>query len=672
MAQVIREAKIVIHLEQGRVELKAPDLSAYLKQLDAQLQQTKQIERETTAAAAAQEHLNKATSGFRIITEKPTLQPHIAAQLPPELGGTLGVEGIRQTTQATQERAQSEAALARELKARAAAEREAANSPFGRGLANLKTESFDRGLLVMQQQRQQAEAAAQAAAARLPQLGPGNAAGARIAAQIKEQAAEQRRLNDAIAEGARLEAEQGAEAVQRHQQASEAVQAQQEAHQQAAKAATRHYRQAAEGANQAAEGAFRIGRAVVLLGVGSDESFQKMIRGLAQVQAYFDLFRGSTQIILGLQKATQSLAAAQQAQAIAAGTAAAAETGATVATLSLATATRTLIVSLGPLTIALGAIAAVLVVVDLAWKNEKENQREAAEQARENARLAEEAGKAYQQFIANRISRERELKDILFERMTAEQQAAELQQRINAAGEAEKRSQRIVEEDLFSGGGQAEAIALERQTAMQAIEAVKKQEDAQRAVVDKQQQAIDQKIRAIELQQRLVEETQREFDIQKQKVDAQNAQLGSLTAGQFGRIERIAEKIRQGGELTRSERDFLTQRGGAQGRFLAEEQEREIARREGRDKVFRGLPGGPELAAAEAARQAAIAARDKETGGKSASDAIAALEADKDAAIKAHEKFYTDNTRVLGKLAGIVAAIDGRLNKVEGAALQRR
>lgn len=60
--QTIREAKIVIHLESGPVNLKTPDLSGFLKQQQDQLQIVQQLEQATTRLAEAQRAVSQPTA----------------------------------------------------------------------------------------------------------------------------------------------------------------------------------------------------------------------------------------------------------------------------------------------------------------------------------------------------------------------------------------------------------------------------------------------------------------------------------------------------------------------------------------------------------------------------------------------------------------------------------
>jgi hypothetical protein len=62
-----------------------------------------------------------------------------------------------------------------------------------------------------------------------------------------------------------------------------------------------------------------LSRSAALFSSGSDESFDRLIRNLAQVQAYFDFYKGVTNTIRGVAQSIKELQKAELEAAIASG-----------------------------------------------------------------------------------------------------------------------------------------------------------------------------------------------------------------------------------------------------------------------------------------------------------------------------------------------------------------
>lgn len=83
----------------------------------------------------------------------------------------------------------------------------------------------------------------------------------------------------------------------------------------AAEKSRKAYREVAEGSVRAGEGMMRLLRAAASL--GGDENMKRFVEHLRKAQAYFDLYKGVVDIVMGLSKAYHSVAAAAAAAAAA-------------------------------------------------------------------------------------------------------------------------------------------------------------------------------------------------------------------------------------------------------------------------------------------------------------------------------------------------------------------
>ncbi len=68
-----------------------------------------------------------------------------------------------------------------------------------------------------------------------------------------------------------------------------------------------------EGFEQSTEAAMRFARGFVMLGLASEESTEKMLRGLVKVQGFFDLVVGGMKLVIGVQKLWEGISLAIQA-----------------------------------------------------------------------------------------------------------------------------------------------------------------------------------------------------------------------------------------------------------------------------------------------------------------------------------------------------------------------
>lgn len=95
---------------------------------------------------------------------------------------------------------------------------------------------------------------------------------------------------------------------------------------------------AADSFKTLAEGTFTVVRGLTLMGVAGEEDMQKVVQGVAQAQATFDLFKGSLDIVKGFVEGVDALRTAQDAAKASTAAAATVEQLKTVVTVESATA----------------------------------------------------------------------------------------------------------------------------------------------------------------------------------------------------------------------------------------------------------------------------------------------------------------------------------------------
>lgn len=420
-----------------------------------------------------------------------------------------------------------------------------------------------------------------------------------------------------------------------------------------------------EAARQTAEGFFKIGRAAVLLGA-SDESLQKMIKSLAQLQAYWDIISGATMIVQGLVNAQKAAAAAQAVYV-------AALAGSTLATQAFTVAVVEATAAVAGFALPIVAAVAVIVIAVTAiigvWDLFTESQAEAEEASRELAAQikedAENAARVMRDYLAMmeaRISREQELKALIFDRMTAEEQAADIASRVERGGRAGSRGQTIVDEDLF-GGAKGDALNIERQAALDAIRALMQQDQLKRDQVDAQKELLAAQLKSIEA-------AERDLEIAKQKERTFQIQFGMLQQFEQAQLKSIADRLRAGQDINQFEEDFLREKGGEAGANIANARAGRRGAAAGADDVFAGIPDAMDAAAKSVDQLEKVLAdllAELKKGG-SAIEAKARIEAERKELEAQYQDFYKQNTESIKKLADVVEQLNKKIDAVSLAA----
>lgn len=425
---------------------------------------------------------------------------------------------------------------------------------------------------------------------------------------------------------------------------------------------------AARSAMQVGEGVFRLGRAAILLGASSDESFTRMIQGLAQVQAYFDLFKGSIQIVVGLTTALQHLANAQKA--INAAMAIGQSLNIASAYSSAAVAARALLGALGPVGATIAVIATVVAAAAGSWDLLTTSQAEAAAQAKETARIQKESAESVFAGVQRQIDREHELMDLRRLAMTEAQKIASLQSQ--AAGEAAGAGH-LGSIAHTLGGGELAAQEAARNMALKSAQLQQQAIDAANQRLDAEMRVKDAMVDQIEKQERLVESARKQVQAEQEKVRQFQAQVGALSASEQARLRVIRDNLLAGKSVSRFDEELLD-RAGPQGQGVAARIRSDRAAAAGFDEnFFSGIAGaGTGLKDASSELAKVVAALEKLTGGVSAEEAKLKLEKEKQALETQYKEFYAGAIKAIEKLIPLIEILDSRIAQLEQAARRGR
>lgn len=403
-------------------------------------------------------------------------------------------------------------------------------------------------------------------------------------------------------------------------------------------------RQADAAIREVGEGLYRVARAAVLLGVDSESGLGQMLQDMLRLQAAFDLFKGIGQIVRGTTAAIESLQLAVAANAATTATASSAQAALNTelaVTAAGATAAGT---ALSAMLGVLGLLAVAVVAVAQAIDNLTTSEAEAAEQAREMAKAAEEGRQRYRDWLSEAATLEKQLGDQIIERGTAEQRANELAARVARGQQAGGRVRRIIDDGVFGSGTASQAAALEREkdAITGALAALDKLGRMEQERLESAIKSRDAKIDEVKRAEKLVSLSQRAYDLEQQKLRSFQAQIGAASKLEQQQLIAIRDKLRAGQDISAFEENQLAQLGGEQGRNIVETRRasRGAAAGFGSD-FFSGIDGASDGMKDAAAELAKAAQQLKEiTSGASAAETVARLEKEKQELERQLEAFY--------------------------------
>lgn len=317
-------------------------------------------------------------------------------------------------------------------------------------------------------------------------------------------------------------------------------------------------------AQQAGEGFFRLARAAALLG-SSNESLEQMVKNLAEVQAYWDLFAGTLAIIQAVTNAQKALAAAQAVYVTALG----ASTLATQAFMvALIEATAALLAFLTPFIIIAAVIGAVIWAGVAAWDALTTSEEEAKDAAKRYAEQVQKETQAAIDLLERYMKLQSELEAAQRSQMSlSEQQASLAVSRKTAAGTA------VGLMDL-GNSGPAAAMKQEFEAARQyALEANRLANEEIALAMKRRDAEVDirqEKIKQIESAERALEAAQRQKQIEDDKLRSFQAQVGALAEFERTQLINIRNRLRAGEQINPFEEEFLAEKGGEGGRRAAD------------------------------------------------------------------------------------------------------
>ena len=364
--------------------------------------------------------------------------------------------------------------------------------------------------------------------------------------------------------------------------------------------------------HQLGEGVISLTRGITLLGFEGSDSLKEMVQQLARIQAAFDIWRGSTQIIKTFIESVQRITVVQTAwtaataahttaqglntAAVLAGTKAViANTAAKVANLAVT----------NPWAAAALALTAAIWATVAALREETETVEDQIE-ALERQRRAREDDIKVRQAVEQLAGGSRAQATLKAEKdrvAAIDAQVASLralrQERMRAAQVAESAS--FAGADIMGDAAEAKNAAAEIQRQetqllnerIQRLLAIKQAEEAVQA---EQERSQEQKKRALEEEQRArqallqqrereLQATMRQAEMERQKAQAMRDQVrgaqaavGRLDEIDRARLENIVATQERGGQVNRQDLSFISGLGGgfsafAQQQFAAQGQD---------------------------------------------------------------------------------------------------
>jgi len=388
----------------------------------------------------------------------------------------------------------------------------------------------------------------------------------------------------------------------------------------------------AEAFKKVGDGAFTTARGMVLLFASSEESAQEMLQAVAAVQGAFDLFKGSTDVVVGLVEgmralrgataassavataantvqaaSTQKLAIAEGQAAVAGGAQATANVGIATTAGVASTAMTALNIAMGPIGIAIAAIGAVVVgIIALfsAWSDEEE---ELSEETKAATRAIVDQRKAV-------IDLERAVNDA---NENAFERRIELMKRMGASeGEINKarndRNKENIEEfnkqarmwqdfkkrvEAQSAEGNVgtrrrnNILLAQREAEVHRLQGELIDENLARVneQVDTNKRLYEEKRKELELEKETLQTLKDQVAEEKNRLQSIDDRIGMLGEEELAELDKINEKIKEGvklnkeeiefaesklgrenvDEATRASRDAINARAGGRARFAA-------------------------------------------------------------------------------------------------------
>ncbi len=414
------------------------------------------------------------------------------------------------------------------------------------------------------------------------------------------------------------------------------------------------------------EGFFLMSRAVALFSSDSDDSFQRLVRNLAQVQAYFDVYKGFTNTVRGVVEAIKALQKAELEAAIASGNLTRAQIEGLKASQTFASGLKMLAIACADTAAVMVALTSVISILttlyDLATTSAEE-----VKAANEGVRQSIEAKV---RAMENEFNRERELQKIRRENMSDRQRAVDMEKSEFKITGIDIRSWRARENafsDPSAPAAAKEILDSENRKSTAVIEDLQGAINARREILQLELQTRDAKIDAIRQQERQLEMSQQQLRIEEQKLHTFKAQIGALDPMALGQLKDIDAKLKAGQDLNPMELDTLQRSGGERGRREADKIYAKRFDALGIDaETFLGGDGGSMKQAREAVDEMTAALKEL-TKELSADEAVSKLTAEKQKLQQQFDEYREMQEKNIESLLKIMQLNANRLAQIEEA-----
>lgn len=301
----------------------------------------------------------------------------------------------------------------------------------------------------------------------------------------------------------------------------------------------------------AGEGAFRAARGIALWTATSDENLHKMIQTVGKVQAAWDAWSGSLNLIRGVSSAMTAVSAAGGIYAVVMTQVARAQAAVAATAIAASTAIKAL---WGPVGAILAVIAAALAAGAIAWSSWSAGQKEAAEAGKPVLDLMRSMGDAIRNNnqTVSFFDTEQAILDLKkFETAAERAKAASeigagLGSGYKVKGMAEQEAR-----DSFRQTDEENSKGVERlESYLRVNEKVIEREKMKLGLIREQQKELDANLKK---QQGILDIAKQTYETEKARIATIQESLGKLDAIQQAELKRIGDRIKAG---TATEGDY--------------------------------------------------------------------------------------------------------------------
>ncbi len=330
--------------------------------------------------------------------------------------------------------------------------------------------------------------------------------------------------------------------------------------------------QRAEATAQLANAGLKLARGIAFVTAANESEYQSMLKLIAQAQGYFDIATGVIDAYKSYITFSKAATAAKTAEAVATATLAAAENTLMVSRVAgLGRGAAGLVGRFGVRgVVGIGGAAAIgsgLIARQVIRESAGLGLRERLDRERADRTASYNSDEAAAARNAAGSSRMQRFDDMIERRLGAGQSiraalsnrrgGLSMEDSLAGIERDRKVSTEIIGNAWLKGSpDQWSTERLERQKKIQEINLRTEQE--RQSVLEKEQQALERQLQtAIGIKQAAVETLRAE----EQRYQSMESAIGRMSAGEANRLKSIGEKLQRGGQLSRSEAEFLDRSG---------------------------------------------------------------------------------------------------------------